>query len=533
MGTYNHQRQSWEEPRRGWRSPGWQNVPGQAGPMSMMDGKKEGKQNQHNHPQRITGQLVPPPYGQMQGPPSISWQQQASMPTTQPPFASPVMPGHARPSWSHTPPASPTPQVHRTKRNADKPLLIVIVIFALLIAITSILGFLFTNDNLTQTPNPDNTPGNTILPTGTAQVEQREQYQQLATQYVENMTLDQMVAQLIFVDNRSTTLQTDLDYMIEEQGVGGILMSYDRLNTQEQVLSDTEKWQGQSQIPLFIGTEDEGGYVERIRQIYPERPPSANEIGLSGDSTYASSEGQKMGTKLQSLNLNTSFTPVVDVGIEDGYMDWDGRSFGYTPEDVITYAGSYMAGMQQQGLICSIKHFPGLGRVLREEDPHSTLPVLDVSKEEYYQTDMAVFKHFIQAENPYERPGFIMMTYVMVPSIDPNYPAQYSSIFVNDILREEFGYEGVIITDALVMLGSQINGIPLTLEEATVAALKAGNDMLLGATSYNDVQISIDAVKNAIASGELTEDRIKQSVTRVLMLKMERGLLPTETPAGN
>lgn len=431
------------------------------------------------------------------------------------------------PTGQLAPRFSPPPQ--RPKRS-NNVLLIVLTVCALVIGGASVIG-LILSQNMPGLPGNEGTastltPDTQTTPTPSA----HEQAKLKAQQYVAQMSLEDMITQLIFVDNRATTDQLDLDYMVSEQHIGGILMASDRLLTIADVQNDVARWQGSINTPLFMATEDEGGWVMRLNNIYPERPPSASEIGASGDPALATSEGKLMGQRLAGLNLNTSFTPVIDVGSEGGYMSNDERTFGFSADDVITYGGSYLAAMQQEGIVASLKHFPGIGRVPIGADPHYVLPELSVTREEYYQTDMEPFKRLIQSENELEHPGFIMMTYVMVPSIDPNYPAQYSSIFVQDILREEFGYDGVIITDALIMFGSQINGVMLTLEEATIAALTAGNDMLLGISNSDQVQEVINTVETAIANGTLTEERIKESATRVITLKIERGIITQDAP---
>jgi beta-N-acetylhexosaminidase len=449
----------------------------------------------------------------------------------------PLMPGPAGPN---TPMPFASPSYRPVKPKSDRWMIFALALSAVLIVASVILYIAQQQEpgqsSTATTPRGNSTQGNTTQqPGATPTASEHRRYQQLAAQYVAKMSLEDMIAQLIFVnDNADETTQDELDYMIQTQHIGGVLLYWNRILTKEQVQSDIQKWAGETQTPLFVATEDEGGYVDRLSNIY-ERQPSAQEIAANGDPTEATSEGTLMAQHLKELNINTTFTPVVDVAVQkDGYLDWDERSFGYTPDEVIKYAGPYLAAMQKEGIIGSTKHFPGsLGRIARDDDPHGTLPTVSATKEEMYQIDMVPFKHFIQSQDAYEHPGFVMTTYVAVPSLDPSgVPAQYSSIIVNDILREEFGYDGVVITDALVMQGSQINGKVLTMAEGTVLALKAGNDMLLGAISSSQVQETIDAVEQATQNGELTEERIKESATRVITLKLERKLLSEQQVQG-
>src|SRR5207248_6951145 len=139
------------------------------------------------------------------------------------------------------------------------------------------------------------------------------------------------------------------------------------------------------------------------------------------------------------------------------------------------------------GVVGCIKHFPGLGAATA--DPHTTLPVVKRTKDQVYAVELAPFKAFIQSSNQLEQPGMIMSTDVLMPTIDPHYPAELSHIFMTDILRQQFGYDGVAVTDSLYMQGiAQTWNLPT----ATVLALNAGNDMLLGPTGASQMIAVLD-----------------------------------------
>jgi beta-N-acetylhexosaminidase len=186
--------------------------------------------------------------------------------------------------------------------------------------------------------------------------------------------------------------------------------------------------------------------------------------------------------------------------------------------------------MQANGVVGSIKHFPGLGSILKSSDPHATLPTYEGTKDQLYQNDLAPFKYFIHNTDQYEQAYVVMSTDMLVPAIDPTYPAELSHTFMTDILRKELGFQGVILSDSLHMAGVSVNGKMLTLADACVMALQAGNDMLEGPSTSTDVENIIDAVKAAIQDGTLTKALLDASVTRVLTLKMDFNVMPATPP---
>src|SRR5437899_3405502 len=218
---------------------------------------------------------------------------------------------------------------------------------------------------------------------------------------------------------------------------------------------------------------------------------SATQIYQTGDPNVAIQQGQKAARDLLALGINENLAPDVDVNLVNGY-DMVSRTFGNTPQSVISFASAYLKGLQGSGVIGCIKHFPGLGAAAT--DAHTGLPVVNRTKDQLYAVELAPFRAFIQAPDRLENPGMIMPTDVLMPAIDPKYPAELSHIFMTDILRKEFGYDGVVLTDALYMRGiTQTWSMP----EAAVLALNAGNDMLLGPNGTDQTIVVLNALKEA------------------------------------
>ena len=352
---------------------------------------------------------------------------------------------------------------------------------------------------------------------------------QLAGLYVDRMTLDEEIGQVIMVEYSTGEYSSDLDTMIHDLHAGGVIMYQGQINTLEQTKHDTSEMQQRATFPLLIGVDEEGWNVHRLTNIYPPRK-SAGDIHDSGSVQLAASEGAKVAHDLLSLGINTNFAPDVDVSKVENYIGYDWRAFGDTSSDVIKYAGPYLRAMQAGGAIGTLKHFPGLGDVPRTTDPHGTLATVSHTRAQVESIDLVPFEHFIQSQDPLEQPGMIMSTDVLVPSLDPKLVAEISPTIMTDVLRKQLGYDGVAITDALIMLGLQIDGRHLDLPEAGVRALAAGNDLLLGPSDPASMRSLVDAIKAALKDGTLPKSRLDEAATRVLTLKIQRHLMPAVPP---
>jgi beta-N-acetylhexosaminidase len=350
------------------------------------------------------------------------------------------------------------------------------------------------------------------------------QYKQLARMYVSRMSLDVELGQLIMVEYTDTYYSPDLDTMINKLHAGGVIMYEFQMNTFNQTKHDIAQMQQHATFPLLISTDEEGGpYVHRLSHIYGYRM-SATDIYNTGNPAVATQQGHKAAHDLAALGINNDLAPDVDVNLVNGY-DMVTRTFGNDPQSVIKFAGAYMRAMQSDGVVACIKHYPGLGDAVI--DAHKGLPVVNRTRQQIYDVELAPFKHFIQSQNKLDNPGMIMPTDVLMPAIDPKYPAELSHIFMTDILRKQFGYDGVVLTDALYMQGiTQTWSMP----EAAVLALQAGNDMLLGPTGAGQTIDILNAIKQALKDGQITKARIDEAATRIIALKMEYHLMPAIPP---
>lgn len=349
------------------------------------------------------------------------------------------------------------------------------------------------------------------------------QYKELAKLYVSHMTLDEELGQLFMVQSYDQFYSPSLEYMITQLHAGGVVMYAFQMQTFDQTKHDIAEMQKHATIPLLISTDEEGGFVERVQNIFGHHP-GALEIYQTGNVNLATQAGNRITHDLQSLGINTDLAPDVDVQLVDG-PDQYLRTWGYTPESVIKFGGAYLRAVQGDGEIACLKHFPGLGAA--STDAHYSLPVVNRTVDQINSVELAPFRAFIQSPDTLLNPGMIMSTDLLMPAIDPVYPSELSHKFMTDILRKQLGYDGVVITDALWMTGiaQQWN-----LDQAGVMALNAGNDMLLGAIGPYQMQSMINALKAALQNGTLSRARVDEAVTRIITLKLQYHLMPDIPP---
>src|SRR5256714_1484153 len=453
---------------------------------------------------------------------------------TRPPEYSTLAPQQS--AWSPLPTAAPLYMWEAKRRRVAVPLVIALVLLAILIILGGFLGqHLLAGSGVAagQTPTVQNTgPTGQFVhpPLSASQLDSLRhlvsymQYKQLASMYVARMSLDVELGQLVMVEYGDTSYSSDLDMMVNQLHAGGVIMYEFQMNTFNQTKHDIAEMQKRATFPLLVSTDEEGGpYVHRLSHIYGSRM-SATDIYNTGNPDVATQQGHKAAHDLASLGINENLAPDVDVNLVNGY-DMVTRTFGNDPASVIKFAGAYMRAMQSDGVVACIKHYPGLGDAV--SDAHTSLPVVNRSRQEIYDVELAPFKAFIQSQNKLDNPGMIMPTDVLMPAIDPVYPAELSHIFMTDILRKEFGYDGVVLTDALYMRGITDKW---DMPTAAVMALNAGNDMLLGPTGADQMIATLNALKAALQHGTLSKARIDEAATRIIALKMEHHLMPAIPP---
>uniref|UniRef100_UPI0028ABF19E glycoside hydrolase family 3 protein n=1 Tax=Exiguobacterium sp. TaxID=44751 RepID=UPI0028ABF19E len=360
------------------------------------------------------------------------------------------------------------------------------------------------------------------------------------SQKIDMMTLEQKIGQMIMPDFRQwngsnhTSLAPEVANIIDRYDLGGVILFAENVSETEQTtklvhdLQEVVKQDDSNDIPLFVTIDQEGGIVTRLGT--GTNLPGNMALGATRSSAYANDAGHIIGSELHALGINVNFGPVLDVNSNPGNPVIGVRSFSSDPELVGMLGSALMKGIQTEGVAATAKHFPGHGDTAT--DSHYGLPVVDRSLEELEQVELVPFKRAIA-----EDIDMIMTGHIGMPTIESEVvtskngtfplPATLSDDVITGVLREKLGYDGIVITDALNMQAIADN---FTESEAVLKTFDAGVDIALMPTILRSEQdvIKLDQIfKDVIAAvkdGRLSEERIDQSVERILTLKAERGI---------
>lgn len=330
---------------------------------------------------------------------------------------------------------------------------------------------------------------------------------------VANMSDADKVGQLLMIGIHGKTLNDDAKFMLNEYRVGGIILFDRNMESKDQVkslITDINKTGKSAGLtPLFIGIDQEGGAVARMEDQLIKVPP-AEALGKE-PIEQAVSLAKQSGTELKDLGFNINFAPVADLGLTYG------RSFSTNPDDVVRYASAVGKAYDEAGLWYSYKHFPGIGKT--DVDLHADTSVVPVSKETLLNEDTKVFVDLIKQSKP--NTYAIMVSHAMYPQIDPDHPSSLSKAIITDWLRKDMGYNGVVVTDDMDM-GALAKHY--TFGDMAVQSILAGSDILLVCHEYEHMQEAYNGLMKAVKDGRISKERLDESVKRILLMKMSRGM---------
>lgn len=375
-----------------------------------------------------------------------------------------------------------------------------------------LIGLLLTGcapKELPQETVPNTTPAATPAPTPVP-----EDPVQLL---LDSLTLEEKVGQLFMVCPESLGVKDDpanvTQQLLRQYPVGGIMIAGSNIVNEEQIVAFNEAFQKASKIPLLISTDEEGGIVARFanhRAFQLPKYESAGAVGASEDPDDALQMGATIGAYLSNYGVNMDLAPVADVNTNPNNPVIGTRAFSSDASVAAKMANAMAIGLHQAGIIPTYKHFPGHGDTA--EDSHSRLAVNYKTEEELLSCEWLPYKNL-------GTDRCVMVAHVALPNVTGNMtPATLSKEILQGILRQKLGFAGVIITDAMEM-GAIANTYPSG--EAAVLAIQAGCDIIL--CPY-DFTAAYDAVLEAAKNGTLTQERIDESVYRILTLKLAYGL---------
>ncbi len=337
-----------------------------------------------------------------------------------------------------------------------------------------------------------------------ANVEETRAKTEETTGEVERMNVRDAVGQMLVVGMGGTEPDYYIEKMIRERNIGGVLLFGNNMQSEEQTKALTSALQESSMqtgpaIPLFVAVDHEGGEVQHAPWV--PAYPSAAEVGNRGDPEEARQIAQHIGRELRRAGVNTDFAPVVDTGSGAAIGS---RSYGEDPELVASMGAAAINGFGEAGIVSSAKHFPNHGPAT--EDSHVGHPVVNHDMRMILREDLLPFRAAVEAGVP-----MMMAGHLLYPAIDSERPASLSPAAI-ELLRGELGFEGVVVTDDLIMEGARLGG---TTADAALQAVKAGADLLIVSGPPEEQVAAYDAVVGAVESGEIPRERIDNSVERI------------------
>ena len=325
------------------------------------------------------------------------------------------------------------------------------------------------------------------------------------------LSMDERIGQLYIValyTNKDQNHISGVRKLVEQERIGGIILMQDDA---EQEIALVNEFQKKSRVPMLFGMDAEWGLYQRIKTAH--KFPWAMTLGAIQDNNLVYEMASKIAEDAKKMGIYWNFAPVVDVNTNPKNPIIGNRSFGSDVQNVIAKSLAYAQGLQDNGVLAAIKHFPGHGDT--DVDSHLDLPVVKHSLERLNKIELAPFKALMD-----RKIGGAMIAHLYVPQLEKgkNIPASISYDIVTNLLKNKFRYEGLVITDALNM-NAVAKKYPAG--ELDLRAFKAGNDVLLFS---QDVPTGKKLIKEAIQKGEISEKRLEESVKKILKTKYLLGL---------
>jgi beta-N-acetylhexosaminidase len=337
----------------------------------------------------------------------------------------------------------------------------------------------------------------------------------LIEELINAMSNEDLLGQVFFIGYQGTSPPGNLLGWIQNRNLGGVKIFSRNVSSLTALASDIKSMQlltqnNRLQIPLFIATDQEGGWVSHIRKNFSTTGGNLS-LGATGLPHDAFLTGYYIGLELKALGINMNFAPNLDIYSNPDTWVIGPRAFSSDPRQVGLFGLAFLKGQEKAGVIATAKHFPGHGGT--DLDSHGYLPKIEITFAELWERELLPYRFLIK-----EGVQAIMIAHLAFPKITGDgEPATLSSFFINKVLREKLQFRGIVITDDLEMWGVRINGddIPTVCQKA----LLAGNDMLLVSHTQDVQEQAWTRLIRLMTGSKDFKNRVKESVRRILRVK--------------
>ncbi len=330
------------------------------------------------------------------------------------------------------------------------------------------------------------------------------------------MKLNELVGQLTLIGISGHTLTADEKKFIVENNISGVVLFSRNVAEPEQIYDLCQEIQSlrinmADKAPLFIGIDMEGGRVHRLKSPFTQWPPLKT-IGDLDSPTAAYHFSHQMGLELMSVGINLDFAPCVDVFTNSANTVIGDRAVSHDPFMVEKMASALVRGYLKSGIFSCAKHFPGHGHTII--DSHEELPIETADLKRLHDVELVPFKKAFRS-----KVDMVMTGHISFPSIDSEWPVTLSEIFLKKMIKAEFKYRGLIITDDLDMkaMAKHYNK-----SEIPIRSFEAGADLLLYCNEPESPPVAIESVSSAISQGRLNKNEIEQTHQKVIEAKKNK-----------
>ena len=324
------------------------------------------------------------------------------------------------------------------------------------------------------------------------------------------MTLREAIGQLFILGFEGHAPSQALETSVRDLAPGGLILFGRNLGSPEEIAALTDAVQAASSTPLFFAIDQEGGKVARLQPPFTQWP-AAEAVGTAGSADLTYAIAASIAKELMAVGINMNMAPVLDVLTNPANPVMAGRSYGSDPNTVARHGIAFFRGLADQGVVAVGKHFPGHGDTT--VDSHLALPVVPHDSGRLSAVELVPFATAIGAGIP-----ALMTAHLLVPALDPKRPATLSRPILTDLLREQMGFQGLVISDDLLMQGIADSTSP---GEAAVRFLDAGGDLVLICQDEAAQRQAFRTVTEAVETGRLSEVRVQASCDRIAKAKAQ------------